>query len=189
MIPVVAGFRLAALAALRFMVDSASPSTVGLIAVDCLIGLGANLGNREQSLRTAWRRLTGTPGVTAVRMSNPIETEPVGGPPGQPMYLNAVGRIRTTLAPTRLLDVLNRIETDLGRERNVLWGARTIDLDILLFGNDVIATGGLTIPHPRMCTRRFVLKPALEVAPEMIHPGNNRTIRELFEALTDAVRA
>lgn len=152
---------------------------------DCLIGLGSNLGTREENLATAWRHIGQLPKTETVKLSRVYETEPVGGPQGQPFYLNAVGTIKTSLTPFELLACLQRIEINLHRKRNIHWGPRTIDLDIILFGDEVITSANLTVPHPLMETRRFVLEPACNVASEMIHPVSGLTIQQLFERLTE----
>ena len=128
-----------------------------------LIGLGANLGDREETLRAAWGALHQPPVIETLQLSSFHETAPVGGPPEQPMYLNAVGLVRTSLEPEVFLDVLQSIETQFGRVRTERWGPRTIDLDILLFGDRVIQTDRLTVPHPEMPNRPFVLAPAKEI--------------------------
>jgi 2-amino-4-hydroxy-6-hydroxymethyldihydropteridine diphosphokinase len=129
------------------------------------IGLGANLGDREAQLRQAVRYLHAEAGVQVERCSNLYETEPVGLTE-QPPFLNMVARIRTTLRPLPLLDACLRIERALGRVRGVRWGPRTIDLDVLLYGDAVLELPELTVPHPRMFERLFVLIPLLEVLDE-----------------------
>ena len=151
---------------------------------DILIGLGSNLGDRETTLRKSWEKITQLDYIKEIAISKLYETQPVGGPPGQPMFLNAVGRIQTDFySPQALLTLLQGIENDFGRVRTERWAARTLDLDILLFGNLVIFSSELSIPHPRLAERRFALEPALEIAAEMILPTNGRTIRDLFDEL------
>lgn len=149
-----------------------------------LIALGSNLGCREDFILSAWAYLGQTPGIRTLRLSGLMETEPVGGPSGQGLYLNAVGLIRTQLSAYKLLAETSRIERELERRREIPWGPRTIDIDILLYGNTCLDTRLLTIPHPRMCFRRFVLEPAMEIVPEMLHPLSGKTIRQLFDAIT-----
>ncbi len=149
----------------------------------CLLGLGANLGNRRQTLDRAVELLQSAPQITAVSVSRYHETRPVGGPVDQPVFLNAAAVIETTLAPEALLDTLQEIENRLGRERETRWGPRTIDLDLLLYGTETISSERLTVPHPRMAWRRFVLEPAAEVAAEMQHPGIGWTVAALRENL------
>lgn len=148
-----------------------------------LIALGSNLGCREDFILSAWTRLGQSPGIRTLRLSEFLETEPVGGPSGQGLFLNAVGLIRTQLSAHKLLAETSRIEQELGRRREIPWGPRTIDVDILLYGSVCLNTRLLTIPHPRMCFRRFVLEPAVEIVPEMVHPLSGKTIRQLFDAI------
>lgn len=147
------------------------------------IGFGSNLGDRSATIRAAADELRAAPGVQSVRRSSMHETDPVGGPPGQPAYLNAAAVVETTLSPRELLDRLLEIERQLGRQRRERWGPRTIDLDLLLYDDRVIDEPGLTVPHPRMHERRFVLEPLVEIAPDMIHPVLRATVRELFDRL------
>jgi 2-amino-4-hydroxy-6-hydroxymethyldihydropteridine diphosphokinase len=148
-----------------------------------LIGLGSNLGDRRATLEGAIAALAATPGVRVRRVSSYRETEPVGGPPEQGTYLNAAAVLETTLDPCELLHVLQAIETRSGRVRTVRWGARTLDLDLLLFGDRIIETTELTVPHPRLAERRFVLEPLVEVAPDAIEPRTGRSVSELLAEL------
>jgi len=147
------------------------------------IGLGANLGRRRETLRAALDDLDRHEGVRVVRTSALLETEPVGGPPGQPPYLNAAAELRTTLEPHELLRLLQQIENAFGRTREVRWGPRTLDLDLLLYEGRVIDTPALQVPHPRMHERRFVLEPLCQIAPEAVHPVLGKTVRQLLEGL------
>lgn len=147
------------------------------------IGLGSNLGDRAALLSGAVERLRATPGIGSVTLSRVHETEPVGGPSGQGRYLNAVAQVETTLEPHALLAELRRIETGAGRERRERWGPRTLDLDLLLYDDRVIDSPDLTVPHPRLHERRFVLEPLAELAPELVHPVLRRTITELLAAV------
>ena len=144
-----------------------------------LIGLGANLGDRAEQIRSAWHLLGKAAGVRLLALSSLHQTEPVGGPPNQPDYLNAAGLLETTLGPEELLDALERVESALGRVRNERWGPRTIDLDLLLFGGLRLETERLSLPHPRMTERLFVLIPAAEIAPTMRHPITGQTIIQM----------
>jgi 2-amino-4-hydroxy-6-hydroxymethyldihydropteridine diphosphokinase len=155
------------------------------MSTEALIGLGANLGNREGNLTCAWELLGQVPGVRTLCLSRFYETEAVTLTPDseQPMYLNAVGLLETELMPEILLRAMTSIEQQLGRVRTERWGSRTIDLDLLLFGELELQTDALTIPHPRMTERRFVLEPAAEVAPEMRHPTHGKTISQLLTEL------
>jgi 2-amino-4-hydroxy-6-hydroxymethyldihydropteridine diphosphokinase len=147
------------------------------------IGLGSNLGDRRATLEGAIAALARTSGVHVQKVSSFHETEPVGGPPGQGKYLNAAAVIETDLDAHGLLRVLEAIEAQFGRIRSVHWGERTLDLDLLLFGEEIISTLELTVPHPRLRVRRFVLEPLAEVAPEAVDPVTKRTIADLLAAL------
>lgn len=144
---------------------------------DCLIALGSNLGDREANLRDAASRIGQVPNIRVVAESTIRTTPPVGGPPQQSAYLNAVLRAETSLPPDALLEQLLAIESDLGRERATRWSARSIDLDLLLFDQICVATPDLVVPHPRMSHRRFVLEPACEIAPDMVHPQSGWTLQ------------
>ncbi|WP_125705601.1 2-amino-4-hydroxy-6-hydroxymethyldihydropteridine diphosphokinase [Lacticaseibacillus daqingensis] len=136
---------------------------------DAYIGLGANLGDRAAHLAEALRLLGQTPGLTVTRTSLVYETEPVGGVP-QDDYLNQVVALTTTLPPLALLNRLHAIEAALHRQRIVRWGPRTVDLDLLLYGDTHLETPTLTVPHPELANRRFVLVPLLEVASPALAP-------------------
>ncbi len=152
----------------------------------CLIGLGSNLGDRRALLDRAVARLAAGGRFQVVARSRPIETAPVGGPPGQPPFLNAALVSETSLGPGEVLAELHQIEAELGRRRDERWAARTVDLDLLLYGDLVLDTERLVLPHPRMAFRRFVLEPAAEVAAEMVHPVIGWTIAELLDHLNTA---
>jgi 2-amino-4-hydroxy-6-hydroxymethyldihydropteridine diphosphokinase len=151
-----------------------------------LIGLGSNVGDRKAHLDAAVAALAETPGVTVRGVSSYHETAPVGGPPGQGAFLNAAAAIETTLDPRELLATLQAIEARAGRVRDVRWAERTLDLDLLLFGNLILDSAELTVPHPRMAIRRFVLAPLVEVAPSAVDPFTGRTISELLVNLDAA---
>lgn len=148
-----------------------------------LIAVGSNLGDRAELLRRAVAQLAATPGIVVVAQSRLYETEPVGGPAGQGDFLNGAVLLETSLDPDELLAALKGIETSLGRERREHWGPRTIDLDLLLYGREVINTARLTVPHPRMTERGFVLEPAAEIAPHMVYPPSGRSVAQLYQHL------
>ena len=134
------------------------------------VAVGANLGDREATIRAA---LAALPDVVAV--SELRETAPVGVV-DQPPFLNGAAALETELSPRELLDVLLEVERRLGRERRERWGPRTIDLDLLLHGDDVVDEPGLTVPHPRLHERRFALEPLLDLDPDLVVPGRGRVI-------------
>ena len=144
------------------------------------IALGSNLGDREAYLEQAIEELRAVDSIALVKESSTIGTDPVGGPP-QDRFLNQVVEIETTLSPDALLAEMQRVERALGRIRREKWGPRTIDLDILLYGNKVVCRPGLQIPHPRMHERTFVLKPLCEIAPDVLHPTIGKRICEILE--------
>jgi 2-amino-4-hydroxy-6-hydroxymethyldihydropteridine diphosphokinase len=152
----------------------------------CLLGLGSNLGDREATFRAALADITALPDVQLVEHSKWYRSQPVGGPPDQGEFLNAAAVIETTVAPLQLLDELGKLESRLGRQPAERWSPRTIDIDILLYGNEVAETAMLTLPHPRMSFRRFVLEPAVEIAPRMLHPTIGWPVERLLLHLNAA---
>lgn len=175
-----------------------------LMATKAYIALGSNQGDRRAHLSAALDALRSLPGVLSVEPAPIYETDPVGGPAGQGKFLNTVAAVNTDLSPKQLLAELNQIEADRGRDRQAeteRCAPRTLDLDILLFGNEIIghdthaphqppATSHqppqLTIPHPRMHQRDFVLRPLNDIAPDAVHPVLKRTVRELLAELEAA---
>ena len=140
------------------------------------VGLGANLGDREATIRAA---LAALPDVVAV--SELRETDPVGVT-DQPAFLNGAVVLETELSPRELLETLLAVERALGRERRERWGPRTIDLDLLLYGDATVDEPGLTVPHPRLHERRFALEPLLDLDAELVVPGRGR-VDELIAEL------
>jgi len=130
------------------------------------VALGSNLGDRRAHLERAVRALERTPGVVVLRRSRWHETAPVGGPAGQGAYLNGALLVETTIGPRELLAELTRLEARAGRQREVPHGPRTLDLDLLYFGDERCDAPDLTLPHPRMEERLFVLEPLAEIAPD-----------------------
>ena len=126
----------------------------------------------------ALQLLAATPCIWILKTSSLIKTEPVGGPVGQPCYFNGAVLIETTVDPYGLLDELHQIENKLGRVRNVVWGPRTVDLDLIIYGDVQTFTEELTLPHPRLYWRRFVLDPACEIAPELTVPTTGLSLEE-----------
>lgn len=154
------------------------------MTLDAFVALGSNLGDRAGHLRRAVTLLDRTPGIRVSAVSSFHETAPVGDP-NQPSYLNAAAWLATTLPPRELLDALLAAERLLGRIRRPeeRWAARTIDLDLLLMGELILDEPGLTLPHPRLHERAFVLEPLAEIAAEVVHPVRQRSIRQLRDDL------
>lgn len=149
------------------------------------IGLGSNMGDKTANLKRAIEELGKVPGNKVLAVSSFYETEPVGNIE-QDWFINAAVKIETDLTPRELLEVLLKIEKELGRVRDERWGPRTIDLDILLYDDLALNEEGLAIPHPYLHERGFVLVPLSEIAPEVIHPIFKRSIQELLEVLEDS---
>jgi 2-amino-4-hydroxy-6-hydroxymethyldihydropteridine diphosphokinase len=146
------------------------------------VGLGANLGDREATLRRALELLEAEDGVEVIAVSQLRETDPVGVV-DQPRFLNGAAAVETSLSARELLEVLLRVERDLGRVRDAArWGPRTIDLDLLLYGDEAIDEPGLRVPHPRLHERRFALDPLVELD-QGLNVAGRGTVSELIARL------
>jgi len=152
--------------------------------VNAYIAIGSNLGDRSQTIERALNAIGSHPTIEIITRSTIIETAPVGDIE-QGAYLNGVIQVRTTESPRELLDALLGIESAFGRERDneQRWGPRTLDLDLIVYSDQVIDEPGLQVPHPRLHERSFVLIPLAEIAPDLMLPVYNETPRRLLEAL------
>jgi 2-amino-4-hydroxy-6-hydroxymethyldihydropteridine diphosphokinase len=151
-----------------------------------LIAIGSNLGDRFKNICEAVRLMEEHPLVKIGRLSHFYETEPLTlKNQKQNWYLNCVVKVKTSLNPIRFFQLLQNIENMLGRVRTQKWAARTIDLDLLFFDDEIIRTDSLTLPHPQLHLRRFVLEPLLEIAPDYIHPVKGASIKALHHKLRD----
>jgi 2-amino-4-hydroxy-6-hydroxymethyldihydropteridine diphosphokinase len=151
-----------------------------------LLGIGSNMGDRHAHIQRAIELLKEEEDIDLLQVSELIETEAVGGPAQDP-FLNGAAKIKTDLKPLELLSRLKAIERRLGRAKHEANMPRTLDLDILFYDDVVIIEGKhLTIPHPRLAERYFVLKPLSEIAPDFIHPRLKKSVQELYEELTHA---
>lgn len=146
------------------------------------LGLGSNLGNRMAFLRSGRDALAERSAIVLVRAASVYETKAVGGPPENPLFLNTALQIETSLDPQQLLATCLAIEDEFGRSRPVRWAPRTLDIDILFYADQVICEENLSIPHPRLQERSFVLAPLQEIAPDLKHPLLDQTISELAAA-------
>lgn len=142
------------------------------------LALGSSMGDREAYLNEGLKKLSLTRGITVKKMSSYFRTKPVGGV-AQNEFLNGACEIETFLSPQNLLGEIHRIESECGRVRNAHWGDRTLDIDIIFYGNKIIREEGLIIPHPEYHKRRFVIEPLRQIAPEFICPVLNKKIKEL----------
>ena len=142
------------------------------------LSLGSNVGDRDKLLARTLERLA-SDDIRVVRVSSVYETEP-RDVPDQPWFLNQVVEVETSLFPKQLLARLQKIEIGMGRVRMEARGPRTVDIDILFYGNAIVSTPGLEIPHPRLPDRRFELEPLAELAPEFRHPRTRQTVREML---------
>ena len=152
------------------------------------IGIGSNLEHPETQLRRAFRALAELPASRCVACSPLYRSEAVGGPPDQPEYLNAVAAVDTTLQPEALLTALQAIEATQGRVRTVRWGPRTLDLDLLLYDDLVLDGPRLTLPHPRLHQRAFVVYPLYDIAPNLKIPGQG-LLSELLKKIPQSTLA
>ena len=147
------------------------------------IAIGSNLGDRAGQIERALKLIDEVPEIGVVRRSRLIETAPVGMPEDAGPFLNGAVELRTTMEAEDLLEELQAIEKSMGRRREAQWISRTIDLDILLFGNQILSSEHLIVPHPLMHERRFVLEPLVEIAPDVVHPALQMSMRGLLESL------
>ena len=149
----------------------------------CLIGLGSNLGDKETSVKKAIDLLSNHQRIQLINISNAFSTKPVGGPDGQGDFVNAALTIETDLPIPELVQFLLSTEKELGREREIRWEARKLDLDLLLYGDEINNQPECVVPHPRMSYRRFVLEPACEIASEMVHPIVGLRLSQLLQRI------
>lgn len=149
------------------------------------IALGSNVGDRVQNLRTALDHMKKSKGLKVLQVSSFYRTEPMGYE-DQDWFINAAAECSTSLLPLQLMYLLQSIEEKMERHTPFKWGPRSIDLDILFFGNRIIDEPELTVPHPLLEQRRFVLEPLAELAPDFVHPFEKKTVRELLDDLGTA---
>ena len=150
---------------------------------NAFLAFGANIGDAKHSVLAAWETLRREPIIDLVAISKLYRTEPVGGPPGQEEYVNAVGHVRTVLSARELLDRCLGIERQFGRERTRRWGPRTLDIDLVLYDSAQIVEPGLTVPHPRLRERLFVLVPLSDVASQDLKlPPDGKTLHSVLHA-------
>jgi 2-amino-4-hydroxy-6-hydroxymethyldihydropteridine diphosphokinase len=157
--------------------------------ITAYIAIGSNLGDRAANIHAAIEHLNQTPGNTTHvnALSTLLENPAVGGPADSPPFLNAAAKVETTLGSHALLHRLLEVERQLGRTRRQKWEPRIIDMDLILYGDQVISSQELIVPHPLMHERRFVLQPLAEIAPDVIHPMLQMTMAGLLANLTDPV--
>ena len=155
--------------------------------VTVFVSVGSNLGERQKNVLAAIRALQDDQ-ATLVAASGLYETEPTDLE-DQPWFINAVAKLSTTRSPGALLELCQEIERSLGREKGVRFGPRVLDIDILLYGDDVVDTDDLTIPHPRMSERRFVLVPLAEIAPDLADPRTGEPFAQMLQRLDEGKKA
>ncbi|UCF79837.1 MAG: 2-amino-4-hydroxy-6-hydroxymethyldihydropteridine diphosphokinase [Candidatus Eiseniibacteriota bacterium] len=146
------------------------------------LGIGSNLGERERNIRRAVDEIASLPFTKLITVSSLYDSEPVGDVE-QANFVNAVALVETDLQPRRLLWNLMLIEKRMGRARTVKWGPRSIDLDVIIYGNSLVKEEGLDIPHPEMDKRAFVLIPLLEIDPDLVHPRSQEPLKKLLKKL------
>lgn len=151
------------------------------------VGLGSNLGRRAEQIEAALAEISRARGVRLRRCSPLYETDPAGGPP-QGKYLNGVAEVESDLPARELLSLLLEVERRLGRTRSERWGPRTIDLDLLLYGSEVLDEPGLALPHPRMRERDFVLRPLADLDRDLTVPPDGRSVGELLDSIDTELR-
>ena len=155
------------------------------LSTTAFVGIGSNIQPRSKYIERSLNAINANRKIDVVQVSTIYETRPQGGPQGQMDYLNAVAKIVTSLDPLELLEALQNIELDLGRKRDVAWGPRTIDLDLLLYNDQIISTERLMVPHPLMHERRFVMQGLAEIAPDVVHPILQMTATTILESMGD----
>ncbi|UXR69783.1 MULTISPECIES: 2-amino-4-hydroxy-6-hydroxymethyldihydropteridine diphosphokinase [unclassified Staphylococcus] len=155
--------------------------------IDAYLGLGGNIGDREAQIKEAIAQLDQHAQIDVIAVSPMYETKPVGYV-DQPDFLNVCVHVKTTLSAIELLDVALEVEAALHRVREVRWGPRTIDIDVLLYGQDIVETERVTVPHPRMTERAFVMIPLNDIAPHVIEPRSGKAIHTLVKPDDTVVR-
>ncbi|MCA9002880.1 MAG: 2-amino-4-hydroxy-6-hydroxymethyldihydropteridine diphosphokinase [Planctomycetes bacterium] len=155
--------------------------------IEAAIALGGNVGEVQATFRRALLRLDRHPGITLLRRSDWMEYPAIGGPADQPPYWNGAILVETTLTPNELLEVMREVETHFGRDRSreEVWGPRTLDLDLLLYADQVVDEPNLHVPHKRMVERRFVLEPLAQIAPDRAIPGADGTVSQCLQRLPE----
>ena len=152
--------------------------------ITAYIGIGSNLGTPEENCTKAIEKISSTKDIKIISKSSFYQTEPIGGVQ-QDWFVNSAIKIKTNLSPTHLLSALLNIESAMGRTREEKWGPRLIDLDLLFYGNLILGKKGLTLPHPEIQKRKFVLIPMSEIAENLVHPTLKKTIKTLLQESSD----